>query len=612
MKRFAILYFIMLITGFVFGQKFDAEVLEYQTSCVIDGTTLKTSKYMTIQINNRNGEEYGFFNIPYSKSEPITNLNASVLTTDSQEIKKLKKSDIVDRNAYTEYLYTDDLVKSFQLKHSSYPYIVKCSFTTIEKSFIMISYWSPILFEDIPTRSASLDISLPVGYKFNEYSKDVADKTTETIDGTMTCTWKASYPKPLRDEIFSNTRNFYPRVIIVPEDFKYGIEGSNSNWESFGTWVYNLSSGLDEIPEDERPVIDRLLSGITDQREKVKVLYHYLQDHTRYINVSIGIGGLKPFPASYVSVNKYGDCKALTNYMKALLKYAGIDSYYTLVKSGDQPQNFLKDITCNQFDHVILAVPLDHDTIWLENTSNINPFGYLGTFTQNRDVLLTCATGSRLMHTPALCENDVTDYKYITYDLNLDGTAKVALKNTYQGDNFETLNQLSNNFNDEFKDKIIRDAMMFDNYEVLNWDLQKKHRDTAKLVLNATLQLNKFVNPLGSDYFFSLNPVGIPSFTNPANRTLPVELPYPIVVKDTVRYNLPAGYGLKNEYIPVRISTKYGTFDLDIKSVENSVIAIKTFKINPGYYSKEEYPDFYAFIESVRKTEKSKIVIKQL
>ena len=49
-----------------------------------------------------------------------------------------------------------------------------------------------------------------------------------------------------------------------------------------------------------------------DTREKIRVLYRYLQQNHRYISVQVGIGGMQPISASAVYTNGYGDCKGLS------------------------------------------------------------------------------------------------------------------------------------------------------------------------------------------------------------------------------------------------------------------------------------------------------------
>ena len=183
---------------------------------------------------------------------------------------------------------------------------------------------------------------------------------------------------------------------------------------------------------------------------------------------------------------------------------------------------------------------------------------------------------------------------------------------SFKGEDFETFNNLHSEFNAEEKDRIIRDYMPFDNYEVINWDLKKLHRDTARIELNATLDLNKFLKPLGNEYYLSLFPSRIPPFTLPANRTLPVDLPYPICNSDTLIYNLPTGYALKT--LPDTISTKtqFGNYEMTLRVLDRKVMVTKRFELFPGSYSIEQYPDFYAFIQSVKVSEGKKIIIKPI
>ena len=348
---------------------------------------------------------------------------------DNIKVRDLKNSDITDKSAISDIsLYEDSFNKCFQLKHNIYPYRVIYTYKTTYRNSITIAWWTPILYSAIPTREAELQILLPKNFKYHKYVNYVPDNSIDSTDAIIMLKWKASYDKPIKSEIYSQPEDVKPYVVVAPINFQYGVEGCAKDWESFGNWQYRLMQDLDVLPDDEKNTISTLINGITDKREIIKILYHYLQDHTRYINVSIGIGGLKPYPASYVAQNKYGDCKALTNYMKAMLSYAGIESFYTIVDASEQPHILIKSFAGPyQFNHVLLAVPLNNDTIWLENTANTNPFGYMGTFTQNRDALLISKDHSKLVRIPALkMDDDLVSYK-LKFDLNISGNAKVNL-----------------------------------------------------------------------------------------------------------------------------------------------------------------------------------------
>jgi hypothetical protein len=401
-------------------------------------------------------------------------------------------------------------------------------------------------------------------------------------------------------------------VIIAPVTFHNEISGSWESWQTYGDWVCALSKGMDILPDSEKQKVNSLIAGITDKREIVKVLYHYLQDNTRYINVSIGIGALKPYPAEYVCKNKYGDCKALTNYMKSLLAHAGIESYYTLVYASDPPEDFITTFPYHQFNHAILAVPIGNDTIWLENTSSINPFGYMGTSTNNHYALMVMEGNSKLVKVPPLLSKDVAVIQNMSFTILNDGDAEVSINNLYKGDEFEDFNQLLLLYNNDDKDQIIRQSMMFENYEVLNWNMHKQHRDTASIELNVRLKLSRFINPLGDDHYFTHNPLAIPRFTTPANRKLPVLLPYPIVIIDSLNYILPEGYKVKNAFTPVNIKSPYGIYSIEFKETPQGVSAVKTFHLYAGDYPIEQYPEFYDFIDQANRYDRSKIVIKQL
>ena len=58
---------------------------------------------------------------------------------------------------------------------------------------------------------------------------------------------------------------------------------------------------------------EEITKGISDEYEKVKVIFQWVQDNIRYIAYEDGIAGFKPDKAQEVLKKKYGDCKGMGN-----------------------------------------------------------------------------------------------------------------------------------------------------------------------------------------------------------------------------------------------------------------------------------------------------------
>jgi len=603
----------LLISIEITAQNYDAEIIKYSTSYIVDANKIAETDSVTIQINNRAGDDYSQIAIPYSKTYKISDLDAWIEDMNGLKIRGLKKSEITEKSAISNItFYEDHFQKCFKLGHNNYPYRIVYTFKTSYSEYITLAWWSPHFSKEIPTKEACLRVKLPKKLQYSIYENKIQETSIDSTESSVLHEWKFKDMKPVKGEIFSQPEINMPLVVISPESFKYGVEGSLKNWAAYGNWNYRLVQGLDVLPLNEKSQISSLINGIIDKKEIVKILYHYLQDQTHYIFVSIGLGGLKPYPASYVAHNKFGDCKALSNYMKSLLSYAGIPSFCADVYASNQPRPLIRNVPGQQFNHVVVAVPFEKDTLWLENTSNTCPFGYIGTSIQNREALLISENNSRLVKIPAIKKEDNQLCHKLDFDLNINGQAVVTLKNSFKGSEFERFNQLNSNFNDKDKDNYIREYMPFNNYEVVGWVLNKIHRDTAKIELQAIMRLSKYLKPLGKEYYFDLYPVRIPSFPSVAERKLPVSIPYPIYVTDTLTYNLPKGYELKSRNDSVVINSEFGNYKFKLNIVGDKIRVVKLFELRIGEYSIQQYADLYSFIQSVKEKDNQKLIIKPI
>ena len=594
----------------VYAESSDAVFLNQQTDLIIKNNKLLISRSYELQINNRQGEEYAAIEIPYSKLSKVSKIEAYIKDKNGVIIRKLRSGDIKERSSVSdESFYDDNFVKEFTLIHNVYPYTIFYSYQLQEESFFFIDHWSPFFYKDVPTLHATLTLDAPVDYKISFTSHLVGDMKVDTVEARKKYTWKSSYLNQIETEILSPDNSLYiPEVIIVPDKFKFDQEGSFSSWKTYGNWEFSLLNGLNDLPENEKQQIDVLIAGVKGKKEKIKVLYHYLQDATRYINISIEKGGMKPYPASYVAINKYGDCKALSNYFKSVLSYIGIPSFYTNIHAGDRIKKTDLNFPSMQFNHVILCVPLPNDTIWLDCTSD-GPFNYLGTFTQNRQAFLIDSDNSHFAQTPFMTKEDVLDSRTIHVNSGTAGDLIANFHTVSRGESFESLSGLTRSASDSKTSQIIRKYLIESGFEMIDFKLIPSNRDSAFITLDYTAKADKLFKHYGNELLIPLIPFTIPAIKDPKNRKCPVQMDYPIYKKDTILYQLPTGYQLSSLPKNQTINSKYGKYYIGFLKNKDNIEVVKSFVLNAGEYPLTEYNDFYRFVKQVYDIENSTYIV---
>lgn len=607
--RYRLLLLFLLCSVLLIGQNSDAELFEQKTDIVIDKGKLTKSYSFLIRINNRNGEDYTKISIPFSKNSKITKLEAAILDKNGNLVRKLKKSEIIERSYISSFsFYEDDFIKEFTLRHNLYPYFISYSYQIQENEFLNIESWIPILDSDIPTRKAELALTVPNDYAINFQNTEIEAPVIEQNSDkkTITYKWEATYTKPIKGESLAPVAyRFMPSVYIVPEQFKYHHRGSLAGWEDFNEWIFKLNKGMDKLPESEKLIINPLIAGEKDTVNIIRKLYHYLQDNTRYVNIAIDKGGLKSYPASYVCSNKYGDCKALTNYMKAMLNHAGIPSYYTLVYAGNPVREIIRDFPSQQFNHVILYIPLKNDTIWLDCTSK-GAFNYLGTFSQNRDAFIIDDKIGGFIRTPAFTPEEVVETRLILVEQPENGTSTLSFKETVSGEKHDQLLSIQNSYSENDKAYIFRNYFVEDNVEANEYEIIHLNRDSKVMQLNYQGKSNHFYKKYGDEYIINNIPFKLPPLAKPEERTLPLQIDFPVNKTDTVFYKIPDGYELSSNPEDFSVENEFGKYSIVFSQIDGQIRIIKKLLLNSGNYELSRYPDFYDFMTLVLNKEKIK------
>ncbi|MEJ2004376.1 MAG: DUF3857 domain-containing protein, partial [Cyclobacteriaceae bacterium] len=327
----------------------------------------------------------------YDKLSRIRDFSAWVYDAQGNEIAKLKKGDIIDRSNVSGFsLYEDDRVKIADMSQKRYPYTV---YSEIEKTYnylYQIPRFSPVPGEDVSVESARYSLIAPpdIFPRYKQINLDIQPYESNEA-GQKMLRWEIENIPVMEAESYGYSWNEKaPMILVAPTRFSFdGYDGDMSTWNSFGKWIQSLNADRNTLPESTKSKLREMTRGMT-QREKVMAIYDYMQDRTRYVSIQLGIGGYQPFESGLVDEVGYGDCKALTYYTKSMLDAVGIPSNYTLIFAGQRHIPLYEDFPSATFNHVILAVPMDRDTVWLECTSQTSPNGFLGSFTHDRKALM--------------------------------------------------------------------------------------------------------------------------------------------------------------------------------------------------------------------------------
>ncbi|MEO0584187.1 MAG: transglutaminase domain-containing protein, partial [Bacteroidota bacterium] len=361
--------------------------------------------------------------------------------------------------------------------------------------------------------------------------------------------------------------------------------------------------------------VHELTDPLDDPFEKIDVLYRYMQDNTRYVSIQLGIGGFQTFEASYVFEKGYGDCKALSNYMKSMLKEIGIKSHHVIIGAGKDRPAVVTDFVSNQFNHMILCVPTEQDTVWLECTSNVNPTGYLGLFTENRHALVLTPDGGVLTSTPSSGPAENAQFRTAKVVLDDAGNAKVKTEIRGLGNAQGAFTEFAKNRTKEDQEKFLREYWI----EASSFDLESYEFEVLppsnppEARLRYVLSARNWSSLSGSRLFLTPNVLennlSLPPIVD--DRTQPLCNYVPKLKQDTITYTLPEGYIVEAmDTDPTEINWKHGNYRSQIELVDPQTLRYtRSFMLERFNLPASEYNAYRKFIKSVIKADRQQIVL---
>ena len=574
-----------------------------------------TKNHSVYTILNENGDNIGGYTGFYSKFNSINSVTMTLYDAMGKELKRVKKKDMEDRSAVgEESLMDDQRYKEYNFYYKVYPYTVDCQEEQEYTGIQGFKKWRPLYNYGISTQHSKYVIIAPRDYKvrYKPVNCNYQPVITESGDKKI-YTWDAGSLSALISETASpKWAEIAPAVLMAPSEFEVqGYKGNMSTWIDYGKFINQLRVGRDVLPDDIKRKVHELTDNLRDPRQKVYALYDFMQKNTHYISIQLGIGGWQPFSADFVSTKRYGDCKALSNYMVALLKEAGITGKYVEIWGGKDMPEIVDDFPCSQGNHVISCVPMGKDTIWLECTSQTEWPDYAGSNTGARKAILIDEDGGHVVRTPSYSAKDNTCYRSINAGVDAEGNLEAEVNTIYSGIQQEIPHELMTEASADERERYLNRLFQLPTYKV-----DKSHYEEEKGTIPRVKEYLHVVSPnyasvSGKRLFIN------PDLFDKSNNRLPADSVrrYDFVVKeaftniDSITIKIPPGY--QPEAVPqdISIDNKFGKYKASVKVSADKIVYYRLREESVNRFPPSDYAALVKFYEQLYKADHSRIVL---
>jgi hypothetical protein len=591
-------------------KRYEEKILEIKSP----GKAIEKERHV-YTILNEEGNRFAKYYTFYNKFTNINYASGALYDAMGKEQKHIKKKDMEDVSYSDGFsLMIDTRYKTNDFYYRNYPYTVDYEEEDEIDGVLHFDDWFPAEASGMSVEHSKYIIIAPKSYqvRYKPLNCSIQPVITETQD-KKTYTWEITNVTAKSTESMGPSwSEIAPRVLIGPSDFEAeGYKGNMNSWENYGKFIYDLAKGRDVLPEGTKRKVHELTDNVKDPKQKISILYDYLQKNTHYVSIQLGIGGWQPFDATYVATKRYGDCKALSNFMVALLKEAGITGKTVDIRAGENASSINKDFPSFQFNHEIACVPMNKDTVWLECTSETLPAGYLSSFTANRYAVMVDETGGKLVHTPKYNYYDNLELRKIDATISEDGNLSAIIITQYKAERQDNLEQLINGLSKDKMLEHLKSEIALPTYDISKFEYSQQKDIIPSILESLDLTASNYAQVSGRRIFIVPNILtrSPTRLKQDSERKLDVRLANEFRDIDTVVIKIPPGFQPESVPQDLKIESKFGKYISSTKVLPDKILYYRNQEQYSGRFPPSDYNELAKFFEQIYKADRAKIVL---
>lgn len=486
----------------------------------------------------------------------------------------------------------------------------------------------PFKFEyELPTVKAKFELTAPdyVNMRFALMGVDtnIIKKTVRKHDGVVTYTFIAENVPAYRPYDFVPSTTYFV-AHVMPSVVSFRLVGAKNDSMLSGStdvhhkFEYSYVKGINYTTDSSlNKKVAELTKYAYSDRDKAEKIYNWVQKNMHYISLDYGMEGLIPRPADTVFKRRYGDCKDMTSLITAMCKKAGVSAYFAVIGSNSKPYTHEQFQSEYLYDHMIGAMKVNGDWVFLDGTTDNMPFGYNRKDLQGKEAYIMIDENNykvvKIPETPAT-ENVHTDRTTININGNdING----AISQHYTGyaawDLADAFDQYER---DEERDRVVEHFMKRGNSKFIidKYDVNVSTAKNKTTTINAKYKLGDYVHRAGRQVYVNLNLKNTLEELRVSDddRKVPVYLKYKRNYRETVTLNVPDGYRIT--HVPKGASggvdglwTYKLSYETDRKN--NTVTLTKELNLNTMKITPEQFDANNKLVNDLVKEYKETVVL---
>lgn len=536
-----------------------------------------------------------------------------------------KKRDYIDKTLQTEdenIFYDDGKVTRLSFSGLTRYSVLKTNYTIEHTDLHMLP--SFYFQENIPAATLVFKVTAPkyVQMKFVLKGDHISwiKQEKEESKNTITYTFTANNVPALKE--YSDLPSFaYYMPHIIPFITSYQLPKDDKPTEMLSTpaslyaYYYNFIRNVNRVDDNlVTQTVAEVTKGDKTDRERAAHIYQWVQKNIHYIAFEDSLGGFVPRQASDICKRKFGDCKDMASILTAMYRKAGLNAYFTWIGTRHKPYTYEETPLPIVDNHMICALQLDGQWIFVDGTDPLIPFGLNPAAIQGKEALIAIDEKNfKIIKVPETSPdiNVIIDTTY----LHLDGkniTGRVS--QLYKGYPAWMLESSLMYYKNEEREKYIKAITTrgSNKYIQKSYEYAQADNEDKNARVSSDFTIDNYVQSAAKEYYINmnLNRNFEDHYIETGDRNVPVSFRYKCKMQEVVVLDIPKGF--KATYVPSDASGALDdlwNYKISYKTMPDKIILTKDYELRTMSVPVNKFPENNKLVDGLKKQYKESIVL---